>query len=133
MNKVYLGAGWELRHETERTVYLVKEDYAYRQLDGRDGYVLARIEPGGSKHQLLDDAMNIAAENDARLGLKLAGKLLPPLFVAQERAKKYNPEDIVVSTGGSKVVSLEQYRTIQAMLARPFGTPEDPQVRIYRP
>jgi hypothetical protein len=133
MSRVYLGAGWELRHVTDRTAYLVKESHIYRDLTDRDGYVLARIEPGGTRKQLLEDAMNIAAENDARLGLMLGEKLLPSSFKAQERAKKYNPDDIVVSAGGSKVVSLEQHRFIQAMLARPFGTPEDPQVKLYRP
>lgn len=130
---MYLGAGWELKHVTARTAYLVKEDYLYREITGRDGYILARIEPGGSREQLLNDAMAIAEENDARLGLMLGEKLLPADFKIKERAKKYSPEDIVVSAGGSKVVSLEQHRQIQAMLARKFGTPEDPQVKLYRP
>lgn len=126
-------AGWVVRHKSERTVYLVKEDWAYREALGRDGFVLTRKEPGATDEDLMNDALIMCEVNDERIGLMLGEKLLPPEWKAQERAKKYQDGDLLVSAGTSKVVPLREYRRMQAVLAGVFATPEDPQIKIYRP
>jgi hypothetical protein len=133
LRRVNLGAGWVLKHITDRTVYLVKEDVVYRSLTGRDGYVLVRGEPGATREQMLEHAQREAEETDAKLGLMLGERLLPANFKIKERAKKYKDGDLLVSTPGAKVVSVSRHREIQAMLRHAFATPEDPQRKIYRP
>jgi hypothetical protein len=125
--------GWVCRHITDRTIYLVKEDAVYRDLLGRDGYVLHRVEPGVSRETMVDQAYAIAEENDARLGLRIGERMLPANFKAEQRAAKYAEGSVVVSVDGERIFSLPEYRAWQAAFRPVFATPEDPQLKVYRP
>lgn len=130
--RVNVGANWQIRHLTDRVVELVKDDVAYRQLTGRDGYVRIRIEPQESRSHALDRAIRMAEQNDALLGLKLGERLLPATFAQEERVRT-GKTGIVISMGGSVALPLEQYRKQQRRLARAFATKDqEPERRRYR-
>jgi hypothetical protein len=126
-------AGWECRHITERTIFLVKDDVAYRKYTGWPGFVLHRVEPGTPHEDMVDQAYAIAERNDAELGLRLGEELLPVDFKIRERAAKHGSDAVVVSVGGQRIFSLPEYRAWQAAFRPVFATPEDPQIKVYRP
>lgn len=126
-------AGWEVRHITARTIFLVKRDAAYIREFGWPGFVLHRVEPGTPREDLIDQGYAIAEENDCRLGLRLGEKLLPEDFKIQERARKYGSDTVVVSTDGERIFSLPEYRAWMSAFRPIFATPEDPQIKVYRP
>ena len=133
MNRATVGAKWTIKHITDRVVLLEKEDYAYRQVTGRDGFVLTRVEPEESRSNALDRAIQIAEANDAKLGLMLGKKLLPVDFIIKERAKK-GTTGLVVPVGNEKTISLNEYKMAQKQLARVFGVPgQEPTERRYKP
>jgi hypothetical protein len=105
---VTLGAGWQLTHLTDRVVVLKKEDWAYRKLTERDGYVKVRGEPGMSRNDLIEKARLMAQKNDEKLGEMLAQQLTPRRL------------------GG--------YQMTQKQLAQRFGVPgQEPEERTYQP
>ena len=105
---VALGAGWELVHLTDRVIELRKDDPAYRRMVGRDGYVRLRAEPGMDRNTLLNTAVELAKQNDARLSEFAARDILPS--------------------------SVRRYQMRQRTLATTFGIPgEEPEARVYRP
>lgn len=99
--RVRVAAGWDIHHVTDRVVELKKECPIYRKVTGRDGYVLVRVEPQMTRDEAITRAVEIAEQNDAALGLKVAKQLMP------------------------SAVSLARYHTRQRQLATVFGTPED--------
>ena len=108
MTTVALGGGWRLIHVTDRSIELRKDDVAYRQFIGRDGYVRVRGEPGMSRADLLAQAITIAQQNDA--------------MVAERMAQQWMPRYV------------RGYQIRQAIMARAFGTPHDPEViGVMRP
>lgn len=95
--------GWRVVHFTDRSIELRKDDYAYRRVTGRDGYVRIRGEPGMDREVLVDEAFTLALKNDELLAERLAKDLVPRRL------------------GG--------YQMKQRQLAwGAFGTPEDPEV-----
>lgn len=105
---VMLGAGWELMHATDRVLELRKPCPVYRRLTGRDGYVRVRSEPGMDRQQLINEAMETAKRNDARLGDIVAKQLLPS--------------------------TMHRYQLQQQHLASTFGIPgEEPEQKVYAP
>ena len=125
--------GWICRHLADRAILLIKDDVAYRKYTGWPGYVLHRVEPGTPREVLVDQAFAIAEANDAELGLRLGAELLPADFKIRERAAKYGSDSVVVSVDGQRIFSLPEYRAWQAAFRPVFGTPEDPQIKVYRP
>src|SRR6185295_7684052 len=97
---VTLGAGWKLVHLTDRCVELQKDDYAYRQYTGRDGYVRYRVEPNYDRSLMIQEAMAMAQRNDADIADRMAKQIVPRRL------------------GG--------YQMKQRQFAWVMGTPEDP-------
>lgn len=95
--------GWRVVHLTDRSIELRKNDYAYRRVTGRDGYVRMRAEPGMDRAGLLDEAFNLALKNDELLAERLAKDLVP------RRVGGYQMQQRRFAWGA-------------------FGTPEDPEV-----
>ncbi len=102
--RVYVGAGWQLHHLTDRVVELRKESAVYRRFTDKDGFVRIRVEPQMSRDQALQRAIAEAMKQDEALSLRVARQLIP-----SGRA-------------------LEQYRAEQRRLAPAFATPEDPEI-----
>jgi len=98
---VYLGAGWKLTHVTDRVIEIQKDDWAYRRLTGRDGYVRVRAEPGMDRQALISRAVDCAKRQDEILGTLLAMRLAPPR---------------------------RSYEMQQRRLAPAFATPEEPEI-----
>lgn len=95
--------GWKVVHLTDRSIELRKNDYAYRRVTGRDGYVRMRAEPGMDRAVLLDQAFTVALKNDELLAERLNKQLVPRRL------------------GG--------YQMRQRMMAQgAFATPEDPEL-----
>jgi hypothetical protein len=89
-----IGNGWEIWHQTERTLELRKDSADYRRLTGRDGFVLVRGEPGMPKHLLFQQAEEKAIELDAELARRIALELIPTpqaLNTYAIKAKAYVP------------------------------------------
>jgi len=99
---VELGAGWRIHHLTDRAIELRKDDVAYRQYTGRDGYVRQRMEPGMDRAAMLHKAVELAKRNDAMLAEKMAKQMAPR--------------------------SVSRYAAMQFKMARIFATPEDPEL-----
>ena len=99
-----VGGGWRIVHLTDRVVELSKDDWAYRRLTGRDGYVRVRAEPGMARTDIVNTAIEMAQKTDQDLSLRLAADLIP------------------TARGAG------QYRQKARALAVKFGTPEDPEV-----
>ena len=99
---VELGAGWRIHHLTDRAIELRKDDVAYRQYTGRDGYVRQRMEPGMDRAAMLHKAVELAKRNDAMLAEKMAQQIVPQ--------------------------SIGRYQAMQHKMAQTFGTPEDPEL-----
>ena len=97
-----LGAGWRIVHCADRVVELRKDDHAYRQYTGRDGYVRYRAEPGTERDAMIDAAIQRAVRMDAELANRMLQQMVPRRL------------------GG--------YRMEQRTFAPVFGTPEDPEV-----
>lgn len=95
--------GWRVVHLTDRSIKLKKEDYAYRKVTGRDGYVLIRSEPGMDRQVLLDKALGVAIKNDELLAERIAEDLVP------KRLAGYQMKQRVLANGA-------------------FATPEDPEI-----
>ena len=74
---VHLGGGWQLVHLTDRVIELRKDDHAYRQIVGRDGYVRVRGEPGMDRNTLINQAVAMAQRNDERLAEMVARQIVP--------------------------------------------------------
>lgn len=94
-----IGNGWQVWHETERTLELRKDSADYRRLTGRDGFVLVRGEPGIPKHILYQEATEKAIALDDELARRIASELLPTrqaLGVYGGKVKAYVP---VMNTG----------------------------------
>lgn len=77
--KAYVGGGWAIHHLTDRVVELRKDDYGYRRLTGRDGYVRIRAEPGMDRQAILNKAIVMAKRNDEELALRIGKRLAPSL------------------------------------------------------
>lgn len=89
-----IGNGWQVFHETERTLELRKDSADYRRLTGRDGFVLVRGEPGMPKHLLIQQATEKAIELDAELAKRIALELIPTpqeLGIYGGKVKAYVP------------------------------------------
>jgi hypothetical protein len=99
---MHLGGGWNLVHKTDRVIELRKDDYTYRRLTGRDGYVRVRAEPGMDRQALINKAVELAQKNDEDLAHRILKQMMP------RRTR--------------------QYHMRQRELATAFGTPEDPEV-----
>jgi hypothetical protein len=97
-----IGNGWWLFHVTDRSVELRKQDATYRRLTGRDGYVRVRSEPGMDRQLLIDKAVQMAKESDAKIAELVAADLMPR--------------------------NVGHYQIRQRELATVFGTPEDPEI-----
>lgn len=105
---VTLGAGWELTHATDRVLELRKPCPIYRRITGRDGFVRLRAEPGMDRNQLINQAMDVAKQNDAQLGDIVARQLLPS--------------------------SMQRYRLQQRQMAATFSVSgEEPEQKVYAP
>ena len=129
--RAYIGAGWHVYHITDRVVELRKEDVGYRFFTGRDGYVRVRVEPQMSRDQAVERAIKMAQANDAALGVKIAGKMLPPSFAAEQRAKR-DETGVVVQTRG-RALPLAQFQAEQRRLVHAFATrSEEPERKRYR-
>jgi hypothetical protein len=98
-------AGWDLVHVTDRVVELRKDTPAYRRATNRPGYVRVRGEPGMDRKALIERAVELAQENDA----KLAGMI----------ARQYAPD----------LWKLAKFQRKQVVMRRVFATPEDPEQR----
>jgi hypothetical protein len=101
--RTVLGAGWYLYHLTDRSIELRKDDWAYRKLVGRDGYVRIRAEPGMDRNDLINKAVEMAKRNDAAV------------------AKTLGTQVILRNVRGHQA-----RQRLMATLA--FGTPEDPEI-----
>lgn len=77
--KAYFGAGWWIRHYTERELILIKEDYLYRKMTGQDGYVKVAIQPGLSRDELFKEAERKCLENDMKVMQFVARDVLPDI------------------------------------------------------
>lgn len=75
--RVYVAPGWRITHLTDRVVILRKDDHAYRQWTGQDGFVVQRIDPDMTRDEAISKAVQMAERNDAELGLKIAARLMP--------------------------------------------------------
>src|SRR5690242_1802542 len=95
-----IGNGWKIHHLTDREIELRKDDYTYRILTGRDGYVIIRAEPGMDRHIMVQKAISLAKKNDDVASLRMAKRLAP------------NMRDLANYTGK------------QVKLAKVFETPE---------
>lgn len=80
-------AGWRLVHLTDRVVELRKDDWAYRRVLGRDGFVRVRAEPGMDRHALIDKALELAKQDDAEIAERV-GKDLMPRNIAKYRLRQ---------------------------------------------
>jgi hypothetical protein len=102
--RVAVGAGWNIVHLTDRCVELRKDDYAYRRLLGRDGFVRVRAEPGMSRDELITTAIKHALATDAELVQRVSADVFPTAR------------------------GVAEYRRKQRGLSQRFGTPEDPEI-----
>lgn len=102
--RAYVGAGWYIWHITDRNVQLRKSDPVYRKLTGLDGFVNYSGQPGYSRSQMLDEAIQKAKETDEKLSFLVAQDIIPR---------------------GSKV---QTYQMQAHRLNKGFRTPEDASV-----
>ena len=99
-----IGNGWRIVHLTDRVVELRKDDWSYRRLTGRDGYVRVRAEPGMDRSTIIETAIETARKTDQDLSFRLAAEVFPTAR------------------------GVGEYRQKSRALATMFGTPEDPEV-----
>lgn len=108
--RIHVGAGWKIKHLTDRTVELEKDSAVYRRFTDRDGFVLVRVDPTIPVAKKLELALQEAMKQDEKMALRVAKQLMP-----SGRA-------------------LENYRKEQRQLAGAFGIPgEEPSEKVYRP
>ncbi len=94
-----IGNGWNVWHETERTLELRKDSADYRRLTGRDGFVLVRGEPGIPKHILYQEATEKAIALDDELARRIASELLPTRQALVTYGEKIRQWGQVMNTG----------------------------------
>jgi hypothetical protein len=105
-----LGAGWTIKHLSDRVVELEKDTWAYVKVTGRPGYVRARGEPGMDRQALCQVALETAHRTDEELAKRVAKQLLP------------------------SARALAKYKQEQATYEPIFGTPEEPErIGVKRP
>jgi hypothetical protein len=75
--RAYVGAGWYIHHLTDRVVALRKEDYLYRKVTGRDGYVTQKVQVGMTRSECLEEAIKNAQKNDEKLAFLVAKEIIP--------------------------------------------------------
>jgi hypothetical protein len=101
--KLSIGSGWEIVHLTDRVVEIRKDDWAYRRITGRPGFVRVRGEPGMDRQELTNLALETARKNDEELAKRVAKQLMPTAR------------------------SLAKYKKEQATYGPIFRTPEEPE------
>jgi hypothetical protein len=75
--RTYVGAGWHIRHLTEHVVDLRKEDYLYRKVTGKDGFVIQKVQKGMTRAECLEEAIKKAIATDEKLAFLVAKEIIP--------------------------------------------------------
>lgn len=75
--RAYIAAGWYIHHLTDHVVTLRKDDYLYRKVTGRDGYVTRKVQKGMTRSECLDLAIKDAQETDEKLAFLVAQDIIP--------------------------------------------------------
>jgi hypothetical protein len=126
--------GWRIEHETDRTMLLIKDHPGFRHYcEGRLGYVLVRGDPGITKWELWERAWSEAEKQDAELGLRIARDTIPAEELARQRFERHGVITPESGTGVLEVRPIREYHHRQSQMREWFSTPEDPQIRIYKP
>lgn len=104
-----IGAGWTIHHLTDRVVELRKDSYEYRRFTGRDGFVVARAEPGMDRQHVVARAIKAAKMSDEALALRIAERMVPSMkALADYTGKRVRLEQSVATKEDVNVIGVKR-------------------------